>query len=126
MRKYTIKYTQTIGIKYGMLLRVLILTQTLTKTLTLTRGGGRVAIFLGCNFLGTIHMLPRMISILGIVFDILGDTVIISVTSSLVAMILLTDIRQNLFLILSKCKQKISLPFPLKRKPTVFCDIKGK
>ena len=39
MRKYTIKYMQTIGIKYGMFLRVLILTQTLTKTLTLTGGG---------------------------------------------------------------------------------------
>ena len=40
MRKYTIKYMQTIGIKYGMFLRVLILTQTPIKTLTLTGGGG--------------------------------------------------------------------------------------
>ena len=40
MRKYTIKYIQTIGIKYDMFLRVLILTQTPTKTLSLT-GEGR-------------------------------------------------------------------------------------
>ena len=40
MRKYTIKYMQTIGIKYGMFFGVLILTQTSTKTLTLTGGGG--------------------------------------------------------------------------------------
>ena len=40
MRKYTIKYIQTIGIKYDMFLRVLILTQTPTKTLSLS-GEGR-------------------------------------------------------------------------------------
>ena len=107
MRKYTIKYMQTIGIKYGMFLRVLILTQTPTKTLILTGGGGRGTIFLGGNFLGIIHMLPRMRSISGMFFDIFGDTTVISITSFLVAMVLLTDICQNLFLILSKCKQII-------------------
>ena len=45
MRKYTIKYMQTIRIKHGMFLRVLILTQTPTKTLTLTGGRGE-----GSNF----------------------------------------------------------------------------
>ena len=107
MRKYTINYMETVGIKYGMFLRVLILTQTPTKTLNLTGGGGRGVIFLGDNFLGTIHMLPRMRSILGMFFDNLGDTTVISITYFLVAMILLTDICQNLFLILSKCKQII-------------------
>ena len=120
MRKYTIKYMQTIGIKYGMFLRVLILTQTPTKTLILTGGGGRGTIFLGGNFLGTIHMLPRMRSILGMFFDILGDTTVIIITSFLVAMILPTDICQNLFLILSKCKQIIWLPFPLKSRENLW------
>ena len=120
MRKYTIKYMQTIGIKYDMFLRVLILTQTRTKTLTLTGGGGEGGNFPRGNFLGTIHMFLRMRSILGMFFDILGDTAVISITSFLVAMILLTDICQNLFLILSKCKQIIWLPFPLKSRENLW------
>ena len=119
MRKYTIKYIQTIGIKYDMFLRVLILTQTPTKTLSLT-GEGRGGNFPRGNFLGTIHMLPRMRSILGMFFDILGDTTVIIITSFLVAMILPTDICQNLFLILSKCKQIIWLLFPLKSRENLW------